>query len=184
MRKTMAATAMGFFLAVAGGAAFANTNSGTGSASATAPSSGTATPQASPQNGAQDNAPVGFAEEEIRSAPLTVERVDTKNRKMVLRAPDGTQSTVDIPVGTPGFDSLKKGDQVQIDYVAAEVFREGGAQGNQAKQGASTSNSGSKASGSNNGIGRVHNIHKVDNSGNAGATHGAAQGSGTGQSKQ
>lgn len=182
MRETMAATALSFLMAVGGGAALANSNPGgqTAPSSAT-PSSETSGSQASGQKGTQANgqAPEGFAEEEVTSAPLTVEKVDKKNRNLVLRAPDGTQSTVDIPSGTPGFDSLKKGDKVEIDYFAAEVFGPGNQKGNNANQAGSTSNGssnqgGGSSSANQNGMGRVHNIRKVGsashtgNSGNSG----------------
>jgi hypothetical protein len=139
---------------------------------------------------------VGFAEEEVTSAPLTVERIDKKNRNLVLRATDGTQSTVPIPAGTPGFDSLKQGDKVQIDYYAAEVF-EPGQPANGANQTGSTSNHGNQAGGTSSGAtngkatnGKVRNIHKVGNgnetgqSGKTGQMGSSGAPSGTNQHNQ
>ncbi|MFL5303589.1 MAG: hypothetical protein ACJ8F1_00175 [Polyangia bacterium] len=156
----MAATALTFLLAVGGGAALADSASGAKSQ-----------PQ---QTQAKSQGPVGFAEEEVTSAPLTVERVDKKNRNVVLRAADGTQSTVDIPSGTPGFDSLKKGDKVQLDYFAAAVF----GPGNQQQGNRANANSGNAAAG-NASQGKVRNIRKVDDTGNtghSGTTSGSDQG--------
>jgi hypothetical protein len=179
MRNATGAISLSFLMAVGGGAALANSNSGDDQkppSSSSAPSSQTSGSQAAgqqhgqpseqPQGQANGRGPVGFAEEEVTSAPLTVERIDTKNRNLVVRAPDGTQSTVDIPAGTPGFDSLKKGDKVQIDYFAAEVFGRG-QPANGANQTGSTSNhasnqAGGTGSGANNG--KVRNIRKVGNS--------------------
>ncbi|HSS40865.1 MAG TPA: hypothetical protein VLT58_19025 [Polyangia bacterium] len=111
--------------------------------------------------------PVGFAEEEVSSAPLTVERVDQKNRNIVVRAADGTQSTVDIPAGTPGFDSLKKGDKIQLDYFAAAVFGPGNQQqGKRTSQNGAASSGGPSSAGKsaagNANHGKVRNIRKVD----------------------
>jgi hypothetical protein len=182
MRNGMGAIAVSFLMAAGGGAALANSNSGDQKPSATSS-------QTSGSSGSQAQAPVGFAEEQVTSAPLTVERIDKKNRNLVVRAPDGTQSTLDIPKGTPGFDSLKKGDKVQIDYFAAEVFG-GGQAANGANQTGSTSNHGTNRTGgvspgANNG--KVRNIHKVGNgdktghSANTGATGSSGAKSGADQ---
>jgi hypothetical protein len=164
MRKSMAATALSFLLAVGGGAALADSS----------PSGQRAT-QANSQG------PVGFAEEEVTSAPLTVERVDKKNRNVVVRAADGTQSTVDIPSGTPGFDSLKKGDKIQLDYFAAAVFGPGNQQqGNRASQTSASPSGAANSAGAsttgNSNHGKVRNIRKVDDTGNTGPS-GTASGS-------
>lgn len=104
MRNVMRAIPLSFLMAVGGGAALANSNSTdqTPSSSA-APSSQASGPHTSGQQQGKGNgsAPVGFAEEEVTSTPLTVEHIDKQNRNLVLRAPDGTQSTVGIPAGTP-----------------------------------------------------------------------------------
>jgi hypothetical protein len=170
MRNGMGALAVSFLMAAGGGAALANSNSGDQKPSSTSSQTpGSSASQASgkqqPHGQANGQAPVGFAEEEVTSGPLTVERIDKTKRNLVVRAPDGTQNTLDIPTGTPGFDSLKKGDTVQIDYFAAEVFGAGQAP-NGANQTASTSNhgsdqTGSASSGANHG--KVRNIHKVGN---------------------
>jgi hypothetical protein len=163
MRKSMAATALSFLLAIGGGAALADSSSSHADARA------------------NRAAPVGFAEEEVTSAPLTVESVDMKNRNLVLRAPDGTKSTVDIPAGTPGFDTLKKGDKVQLDYFEAAVFGPGNPQqSNRTSQtGNTTGTSSSNATGSsapaNANHGKVRNIRKVDGTGSTG--HSASSGS-------
>ncbi len=191
MHKTMAATALSFLLALGGGVALANSNSNSNSNSGHQGSSST---QGSQQQGTEANpkatqpggqVPVGFAEEEVTSGPFTVQSVDKKNRNLVLRAPDGTQSTVNIPSGTPGFDPLKKGDKVQLDYFAAAVFGPGNQQGNGANQNGSMqgSSSGQANTGANNHVGKVRNIRKVNDTANTGNSGGAqdtgAQGSGS-----
>ena len=200
MRNVMGAIPLSFLMAVGGGAALANSNSADQNPSSSSASSSQASgPQTNgqqhgqangqPQGQANGQAPVGFAEEEVTSAPLTVERVDQKNRNLFLRAPDGTQSTVQIPMGTPGFDALKKGDRVQLDYYAAEVFG-GGQPAKGANQTGSTSDHGAQAGGTSSGPnnGKVRNIRKVGNEnqpghsgkpgqmGNSGANSGADQG--------
>ncbi len=175
MHKTMVGMALSFLMAVGGGAALANSSSGGQNPSyAPAPSSENSGSQASGQTGqkgtqANGRAPTGFAEEEVTSPPFTVEHIDKKNHSLALRAPDGTQSTVDIPPGTPGLDALQKGDRVQLDYFAAEVFGPGSQKANRASQNGSAAN-GSSSSAHPNGIGRVHNIRKLGNNGNTGET--------------
>ncbi len=165
MRKTLGAISVSFLMAVGGGAALAESNSGgqKPSTSAAAPSKASGT-----QTAGQQTAPVGFAEEEATSGPFTVESVNKKDRNLMLRAPDGTESTVAISAGTPGFDSLKKGDIVQLDYFAAAVF-EGGQRTNAASQSGSGQNHASNQAGgttsSTNG-GQVRRIHKIGNSDN------------------
>jgi hypothetical protein len=183
MHKTMAATALSFLLAIGGGVALANTTSGNqGSSSAGTTSSDTTGSQASEHQGTRANrqatpannqAPVGFAEEEVSSGPFTVQSVDKKNRNLVLHAPDGTQSTVNIPTGTPGFDSLNKGDEIQLDYFAAAAWGPANQQANRASQNGSmqrsSSNQGNGAA--NNHIGRVSNIRKVNGKTNMGSSN-------------
>jgi hypothetical protein len=148
MHKTMAATALSFLMAMGGGAALADAGGQTSSSSRA---------QGSRAN-ANMKGPVGFAEEEVETAPWTVQRVDKQNHHLVLRAPDGTQNTVDIPAGTPGFDSLKKGDQIQLDYFDAAVV----------EPAAPTSANGSDRSATGNSSNRkVRNIRKVGHNNNS-----------------
>lgn len=164
MLKTMSAAALSFLLAVGGGVAFAESG---GHASAPKATSS----QASGQQGSRANTPraVGFASEEVETAPWTVERVDKQNRSLVLRASDGTQNTVNIPAGTPGFDSLKKGDQIQLDYYEAAVV---GVPANTAKPSSQTgSNSGSAQGKNDNANRQVRNIRKVDQNNQSKTNH-------------
>lgn len=190
MHKTMAATALSFLLTLGGGVALANSNSGNqGSSSAGTTSSDTSGSQASEHQGRHANrqapsanaqAPVGFAEEDVTSGPFTVQSVDKKNRNLVLRAPDGTQSTVNIPAGTPGFDSLNKGDKVQLDYFAAAAWGPANQQADRASQNGSMQGSSSNQGGgaTNSHTGRVSNIRKVNDNGNM-ANSGSSQNAGT-----
>jgi hypothetical protein len=66
--------------------------------------------------------PVAFEQEEAMSAPFTVESIDQANRRLVVQSPDGTRSTVTVPPNTAGFDTLKKGDQVALDYYKSSVL--------------------------------------------------------------
>jgi len=113
---------------------------------------------------------VGFASEEVQTAPWTVERIDKQNRNLVLRAPDGTQNTVNIPPGTPGFDSLKKGDQIQLDYYEAAVVD---VPANTAKPSSHSGSSSSSAQGTNdkNAHRQVRNIRKVDQNNHSKMNH-------------
>ena len=156
MRKSMAATALSFLLAVGGGAALADSS-----------------PSGQHATQANSQGPVGFAEEEVTSAPLTVERVDKKNRNVVVRAADGTQSTVDIPSGTPGFDSLKKGDKSSstiLKPLCSDLPTNSKAiapsQTSASPSGAANS-AGASTTGNTN-HGKVRNIRKVDDTGNTG----------------
>lgn len=157
MRKTMVATALSFLMAIGAGAALADTGGHAPSAPAYSRAPG--------QQGTAANAPaaVGFAEEEVQTAPWTVQRVDKQNHNLVLQAPDGTQNTVSIPAGTPGFDTLKKGDQIQLDYFDAAIVEPAGSP---------TSSSGSGQKAASNDTGRkVRNIRKVGHNDNMGRSN-------------
>jgi hypothetical protein len=166
MLKTMSAAALSFLLAVGGGVAFAASGGQAPSPAATSSaSSGQKADHAAP--GA-----MGFEEEEVQTAPWTVERIDKKNHDLVLRAADGTQNTVNIPPGTPGFDSLKKGDKIELDYFEAAVI---GVPGNSAKPSSQTG-AGSGHANADNSNRRVRSIRKVQNnstdqSGHTAPTH-------------
>jgi hypothetical protein len=154
MLKTMSAAALSLLLAGGGGIAFAAGNS------QDTPSTSRASQNATPQR-SQANAPgpVGFEEEEVQTAPWTVERVDKQNHDLVLRAPDGTQSTVNIPPGTPGFDALKKNDKIQLDYFEAAVV---GLPGNSAKPSSQTGAGTAGATANNATNKQVRRIRKVN----------------------
>ena len=157
MHKTMAATALSFLMAVGGGVALAD---GGGSASSSSAATSSSDQHASR---AKMQGPVGFAEEEVETGPWTVERIDKQSRDMVLRAADGTQKTVNIDTGTPGFDSLKKGDRVELDYFDAAVIEPAtnrASTSNGSDQAKSASASGQSAS-SNAGNRKVRSIRKV-----------------------
>lgn len=170
MHKTMVATSLSFLMAVGGGAALAETGGQSPSPSADQPSQ-TSGQAGSPNNTARG--PVGFAAEEIQTAPWTVERIDKQNRNMVLQAPDGTQNTVNVPAGTPGFDSLKKGDQIQLDYFEAAVVGAPGHQANaKGRTGATGSTGANNESAGNNSNRQIRGIRKVGNSKNVTPSHG------------
>lgn len=188
MRKSMAATALSFLLAMGGGAALADSSSSGRSHSSPATSTSQAPASSSSKHTdrqANQPAAVGFAEEEVTSAPLTVESVDMKNRNLVVRAPDGTKSTVDIPAGTPGFDTLKKGDKVQLDYFAAAVFGPSNPQQpNRTSQTGSGANANAGSTASNANHGKVRNIRKVDDTASTGHPGTSSSSSGSEEGKR
>lgn len=162
MQNGMTAAALSFLMALGGGAALAETG-GQGSSSSAAPPA-----QSSDQSGANaargdKRGPVGFEEEEVETAPWTVQRVDTQKHNLVLQAPDGTQNTVNIPPGTPGFDSLKKGDQVQLDYFDAAVIEPAAPN----KVSGGSSGHGAQPAAGNASNRKVRNIRKVGPNSNA-----------------
>ncbi|HEY6477207.1 MAG TPA: hypothetical protein VI456_11545 [Polyangia bacterium] len=65
--------------------------------------------------------PVAFEQQEVMSAPFSVESIDRANRRVVVQSPDGARSTVNVTPDAPGFDTLKKGDQVELDYFKSSV---------------------------------------------------------------
>jgi len=160
MQNTMAAAALSLLMAIGGGVAVAET--GQGSSSSAAPPSQSSGQSATGPARPDRRGPVGFEEEEVETAPWTVQRVDTQKHTLVLEAPDGTQNTVNVPAGTPGFDSLKKGDQVQLDYFDAAVIEPSSNQAStagSAKAGQPATSNGSPR--------KVRNIRKVGHSSNA-----------------
>jgi hypothetical protein len=57
-----------------------------------------------------------------------VEDIDRKNRKVTVRAPDNDQTTITVPADTKGFETLKKGDTIDVDYyrsVALSILAPG-----------------------------------------------------------
>jgi hypothetical protein len=60
-------------------------------------------------------------QEQVTHAPFSVEAVDRADRKLVLQSPGGGAMTVRVASTVDGFDQLKKGDEVQIDYFLPSV---------------------------------------------------------------
>jgi len=50
------------------------------------------------------------------SASATVEKVDTKKRELSLKDDEGNHMMVQVPEDVTGFDNLKKGDKINLDY--------------------------------------------------------------------
>ena len=68
------------------------------------------------------------ADEEMKPGPsasrtthqsMVVKKVDHKDRTVTLQASDGSTKTVEVPSDVQGFDSIKKGDRVDVDYHEA-----------------------------------------------------------------
>jgi hypothetical protein len=91
-----------------------------------------------PTAGGHDQAAVPIAaSEELVTAPFTVEDVDRAHRRVAVRSPDGDRMTVDVPSDVAGFDKLKKGDKIDVDYykaVAVSLLPAGSAPGNGAPE--------------------------------------------------
>ena len=51
------------------------------------------------------------------SVTATVENIDRANRRLTLKAKDGTTQVIDVPAEVTRFDEVKKGDEVMIDYL-------------------------------------------------------------------
>jgi hypothetical protein len=69
-------------------------------------------------------------EEDLVTIPVTVEDIDKKNRTMTVRTADGDRIPLTVPADVQGFDKLKKGEKIDIDYyraVAVRVVPAGGA---------------------------------------------------------
>lgn len=94
-----------------------------GNMGATAPgrAAGAAPGGAAPAGAMNDN-PVAIEQEEVMRAPFTVESIDRANRKVVVQSPDGARSTVNVAPDAQGFDTLKRGDQVELDYYKSAVL--------------------------------------------------------------
>lgn len=102
---------------IGGGCALAAVPSLAGQAPAFAQAAGSAS-----GSGAQGEsaAPVAVAEELV-TAPFTVEDIDRKNRTLTLRSADGEKVSMSVPADTQGFEQLKKGDKIELDYYRAAV---------------------------------------------------------------
>lgn len=78
-------------------------------------------PPAAVANANAQARPVAVEQEETVEGPFTVEQIDRGDRKVVVRGPDGNRMTVDVSPDATGFDKLRQGDQVQLDYYRADV---------------------------------------------------------------
>jgi cold shock CspA family protein len=85
-------------------------------------SSGVPAPAAAPGAVVVTSDPVAIEQEEVMSAPFTVVGVDKADRRLVVQSPDGARSTVNVSPNAPGFETLKKGDQVELDYYKSSVL--------------------------------------------------------------
>jgi hypothetical protein len=70
----------------------------------------------------QTGGPVA-GEERLVAGPFLVESVDRSTRTVTVRSPDGSRMTLDVSANAAGFDNLKKGDRVNLDYFRAMVVR-------------------------------------------------------------
>jgi len=65
-----------------------------------------------------DLVPVAY-EEQLVTAPFTVEDLGKNNRTLTVRDADGQRSTVRVPQDVQRFDQLKKGDKIELAFHRA-----------------------------------------------------------------
>jgi hypothetical protein len=53
------------------------------------------------------------------SATATVEKVDKTKRQLMLKDKQGKRFAVDVPEDVTGFEAIKKGDRITIDYYSS-----------------------------------------------------------------
>ena len=77
---------------------------------------------------AQAPAKAPLAKSDMVSVVATVEAIDTKNREVTLKGPDGNFVTMQVPESVKRFSAMKVGDHVKVKYyesVAIEVHKAG-----------------------------------------------------------
>lgn len=62
-------------------------------------------------------------QEELVTIPVTVEEIDKKSRTMTVKTTNGERLTLSVPPDVQGFDKVKKGDKIDIDYYRAVAVR-------------------------------------------------------------
>jgi hypothetical protein len=73
--------------------------------------------------GSAQTPPPAAVQEELVSIPVTVEDIDKKSRTMTVKTADGDRIPLSVPADVQGFDKLKKGDKIDIDYYRAVAVR-------------------------------------------------------------
>ena len=54
---------------------------------------------------------------ELTHMAATVEKIDKSGRKLTLKGPDGEKKEIKVPADVKGFEKLKAGDKIEVDYV-------------------------------------------------------------------
>src|SRR5262249_51822800 len=72
---------------------------------------------------AQKTGPKAMGAAQVSSVTATIEAIDTANREVTLKGPDGTVTTIQVPDAVKRFSELKVGDQVTFRYTEAVVVQ-------------------------------------------------------------
>ena len=62
------------------------------------------------------NTPTGQTRTQLVHAVATVKGINRTDRSVILKKDDGEETTVHVPEAVKGFDTLKMGDKVDVDY--------------------------------------------------------------------
>jgi cold shock CspA family protein len=62
------------------------------------------------------NTATGQTRTQLVHAVATVKGINRSDRSVILKKDDGEETTVHVPEGVKGFDTLKMGDKVDVDY--------------------------------------------------------------------
>ena len=62
------------------------------------------------------NTATGQTRTQLVHAVATVKGINRSDRSVTLKKDDGEETTVHVPEAVKGFDTLKMGDKVDIDY--------------------------------------------------------------------
>jgi Cu/Ag efflux protein CusF len=72
--------------------------------------------------GSQKSAPKSMGGAQVTSVTATIEAIDTANREVTLKGPDGNVVTIEVPETMKRFSELKVGDKVTFRYTEALVL--------------------------------------------------------------
>ena len=78
-------------------------------------SSGVASAAPSMEN-SEVNSPTGQTRSQLIHSSATIAGIDSTDRSVLLKTSDGTENWVHVPDSVQGFDRLKVGDKVDVDY--------------------------------------------------------------------
>jgi hypothetical protein len=124
--------------------------------------------------GSQAAPPPAALEEELVTIPVTVDGIDKKNRTMTVRTADGERIPLTVGPDVQNFDSLKKGDKVDIDYyraVAVRVIPGGAAAGTASQTTTAPGGKGPQATSS----GHVTSVNRSEHTMKVKGDHGKSQ---------
>jgi Cu/Ag efflux protein CusF len=71
----------------------------------------------------QKTGPKSMGGAQVSSVTATIEAIDTANRQVTLKGPDGNMVTIDVPESVKRFSELKVGDKVTFRYTEAALVQ-------------------------------------------------------------